>query len=90
MILWLDNPAVFPPRKESFSSTSRKEPLFPFEVKFFFCLFKIVFLDILKVRFGGVIWFVFGFLNNSVGKRRFHTQERLWLMFALSIMMESL
>lgn len=38
MILWLENPVVFAPQKESFSSTSRKEPLFPFEVK----LFKLV------------------------------------------------
>ncbi|KAL1205116.1 DNA-directed RNA polymerase I subunit 2 [Cardamine amara subsp. amara] len=27
------NPVVFPPQKESFSSTSRKEPLFPFECR---------------------------------------------------------
>ncbi|KAL9307725.1 putative DNA-directed RNA polymerase [Arabidopsis thaliana] len=35
MILWLENPLVFAPQKESFKSTSRKEPLLPFEVKFF-------------------------------------------------------
>lgn len=36
MILWLENPVVFAPQKESFRSTSRKEPLLPFEVKFVF------------------------------------------------------
>ncbi|EFH69848.1 hypothetical protein ARALYDRAFT_313639 [Arabidopsis lyrata subsp. lyrata] len=33
MILWLENPVVFAPQKESFRSTSRKEPLLPFECR---------------------------------------------------------
>ncbi|CAN8290752.1 unnamed protein product [Cochlearia groenlandica] len=33
MILWLDNPVVFSPQKESSGSTSRKESLYPFEAR---------------------------------------------------------
>jgi DNA-directed RNA polymerase I subunit RPA2 len=31
--IWLENPLVFAPQKESFKSTSRKEPLLPFECR---------------------------------------------------------
>jgi len=86
MILWLENPLVFAPQKESFKSTSRKEPLLPFEVKFF-CFEHV---SEVYIFCWCVSNFGFGLMNNSVGKRRFRTQERLWLMFALSIMMESL
>lgn len=87
MILWFDTPVVFPPQKEGLSSTSRKESLFPFEVKLL--LFKENFC-ILKVMFGGVILFVFASCINSVGKRRFLTQESLWPIFARMLMVESL
>uniref|UniRef100_A0A1J3HB27 DNA-directed RNA polymerase subunit beta n=1 Tax=Noccaea caerulescens TaxID=107243 RepID=A0A1J3HB27_NOCCA len=33
LTIWLENPALYPPQKESFSSTSRKDSLFPFECR---------------------------------------------------------
>lgn len=86
-ILRLENPKVFSPQKESLSSNSRKESLYPFEVKscFLFLLIKICFF------FGGVTDCVclFFFSDNSVGRRRYRTRERLWQMFAFSMAMDS-
>lgn len=47
MILSLENPKVFSPQKESLSSNSRKESLYPFEVKLLsfkrsFLMYKII------------------------------------------------